>query len=174
MRHRYFISSALALTVAMSVLPNATAAQNATKSATSAADELKERAAKLLDQPARYSEAARLYQESAALRAPSDPRAIDELTTAAHLFHYANRLLDARRAMELAARRALADGDVVRASQATVEAALFAHKQGSNAHTQRLGRAALKLAASPLLTAEQRAALVARLRSDPAVAALVK
>lgn len=180
MTYRFIISSALTLTMALSVLPTLATSQEAKKTATataaatpSAADELEERAGKLLDQPVRYAEAARLYQQSATLRAPNDPRAIESLTKAAHLFHYANRLLDARKAMELASLRALADGDLVRASQATVEAALFAHKQGKQLQAQRLGRTALKLAASPLLTEEQRAAITGRLRSNPAVASLI-
>jgi hypothetical protein len=182
MRYRFFISSALTLTLAMSVLPTVASTQNAAKTTNatntakaepSAADELEERAGKLLDQPIRYAEAARLYQQAATLRAPGDARSIESLTKAAHLFHYANRLLDARKAMELAATRALADGDLVRASQATVEAALFAHKQGKQLHAQRLGRTAQKLAASPLISDEQRATILGRLRSNPAVASLI-
>jgi hypothetical protein len=75
--------------------------------------------------------------------------------------------------MEQAAQRALAGGDVVRASQANLDAAYIAHKQGTKAQVQRLGRTALRLAESPLITVEQRQLLVSRIRSTPAVAAVV-
>ncbi|HET9440930.1 MAG TPA: hypothetical protein VFO52_12200 [Longimicrobiales bacterium] len=175
MRTRRIIGSTVTLLIALNALPADAAAQTAsnTISATPSADQLQERATALHDQIGRYSEAARLYKESAALRAETDPRAVESLAMAAHLYHYANRLFDARKTMEQAARRALARGDVVRASHANLEAALFAHKQGNQAQAGRLGRTALKLADSPLLTDEQRAAIVNRVRSNPAIALLV-
>lgn len=172
MQQRLFLSSALTLTMALSVLSTGSAHQITNSATPTTADELEERAAALHGQPARYGEAARLYRESAALRSASDPRAVEALTKAAHLYHYANRLFDARKVMEQAARRALANGDVLTASQANVEAALFAHKQGKRAQAERLGRTALKLAGSPLLTADQRASIVGRLKTNPAVAAI--
>jgi hypothetical protein len=137
------------------------------------ADALQDSASKLNDQPARYAEAAWLYRESAALRPFADKRAVEALAKAAHLYGYANRFTDARRMMEQAAQRALAGGDVVRASQANLDAAFFAHKQGKKAQVERLGRTALRLAESPLLSAEQKQLLVSRIKSTPAVAALV-
>lgn len=163
------------LALVLSVLPSLAVTQTATRSEARivTADELEQRAAALLDQPQRYSEAARLFKESAEMRAETDPRAVSALMKSAHLFHYANRLFDARKAMEQAAERALAGGDVVSASKARVEAALFAHKQGKTNEAERLGRSALHLAESPLLSAEQRDAIVTRLRSNPVTAALV-
>jgi hypothetical protein len=174
MQQRLFLSSALTLALALSVLSTGSATQIAISKVPATADELEERAKSLLGDAARYSEAARLYRESAQLRAESDPRAVEALTKAAHLYHYANRLFDARKAMEQAARLALANGDVLAASTANVEAALFAHKQGKQAQADRLGRTALKLAASPLLTADQRASIVGRLKTNPSVAAIVE
>ncbi|HEY0674535.1 MAG TPA: hypothetical protein VGD27_19820, partial [Longimicrobiales bacterium] len=163
---RRVIGSTVTLLFALSALPAAAAAQTAINtSAAPSADQLEERATALHDQIGRYSEAARLYKASAALRAETDPRAVESLAMAAHLYHYANRLFDARKTMEQAARRALARGDVMRASHANLEAALFAHKQGRQAQAERLGRTALKLAESPLLTDEQRAAIINRVRS---------
>jgi tetratricopeptide (TPR) repeat protein len=174
--YRYIIST-LAVTVAMSVVPDRAVTQTSNKSAALAmtitrADELEAQAAALHDQLDRYSEAARLYKESAALRSAIDPRGVESLAMAAHLYHYANRLFDARKTMEQAAQRALARGDVLRASIANVDAAMFAYKQGNLSQTERLGRKALKLAESPLLTEEQRASIVNRLRANSAVAGL--
>lgn len=175
MRTRRIINSTVTLLIALSALPATAAAQTAinSTSATPSADQLEERAGALHDQIGRYSEAARLYKASAALRTDTDPRAVESLAMAAHLYHYANRLFDARKTMEQAARRALARGDVLRASQANLEAALFAHKQGKQSQAARLGRTALKLADSPLLTDEQRATIVNRVRSNPSIAVLV-
>ena len=173
MNARFLTSGALTLAFALSVMPVTAATQNATKAAPpSNADELEEQAAALLDQPARYGEAARLYTESASLRSTTDARAIESLVRAAHLYHYANRLFDARKTMEQAANRALLSGDVLRASQANLEAALFAYKQGKRTKAGELGRKALKLAQSPLLTDEQRATVTARIRVT-AVAGLI-
>jgi hypothetical protein len=136
------------------------------------ADQLEKQAGELHDQLARYPEAARLYKQSAALRAEADPRAVEALAMAAHLYNYAGRLFDARKTMEQAAKRALAGGDVLRASIANMEAAMFAYKDGNLEEMQRLGRKALKLSESPLLTEEQRATIVSRLRSNHSVASL--
>lgn len=142
-------------------------------SADERADALQDNAAALHGQPQRYAEAAWLYRESAALRPLADARAVEALTSAAHLYNYANRPLDARKVMEQAARRALARGDVVRASQANLDAAFFADKQGNRSQVNRLGRAALTLAGSPLLNAQQRASIVDRIKASPGLAALL-
>jgi hypothetical protein len=134
------------------------------------ADALQDSAAKWNDQPARYSEAAALYRQSAALRSWADPRAVEALAKAAHLYGYANRLSDARKIMEQAAQRALAGGDVVRASQANLDAAFFAQKQGNKVEVDRLGRTALRLAESPLISADQKELILRRVKSSPAVA----
>jgi hypothetical protein len=177
MRIRPYIISTLTLMTALSVLPARAVTQTVSPAATpliaiSRADQLEKQAAALHDDMTRYVEAARLYKQSASLRSETDPRAVDALTIAAHLFHYANKMSDARKTMEQAAQRALAGGDVWRASVANLEAALFAYKQGNWAQTERLGRKALQLAQSPLLTEAQRASIVNRLTSNPAVAAL--
>ena len=173
MRTQRSISSKLILMLALSVLAAPAAGQTASKAALpiTRADELDDQATALHDQLGRYAEAARLHKESAALRSAVDPRAVESLATAAHLYNYANRLFDARKTMEQAASRALARGDVLRASLANVDAALFAYKQGNLWQTARLGRKALKLAESPLLTDEQRASIFNRLRVYPAIAA---
>jgi hypothetical protein len=177
MRIRPYMIGTLTLTTALSVLPARAVTQTVSKTAAplialSRADQLEEQAAALHDDMTRYVEAARLYKQSASLRSETDPRAVEALAMAAHLFHYANKLSDARRTMEQAAQRALAGGDVLRASLANLEAALFAYKQGNWAQTERLGRKAIQLAQSPLLTEEQRASIVSRLSKNQAVANL--
>jgi hypothetical protein len=138
------------------------------------ANALQDSAAALHDQPIRYSDAARMYRESAALRSWSDARAVEALASAAHLYNYANRLSDARRMMEQAGQRALARGDVVRASQANLDAAFFALKQGKSVEVDRLGLAAIRLADSPLITAEQRELILKRVKASPAVTAMLE
>jgi tetratricopeptide (TPR) repeat protein len=177
MRIRPYITSALTVMTALSALPGRAVAQTVSQAAApliaiSRADQLEKQAAALHDDMTRYVEAARLYKQAASLRSETDPRAVDVLMLAAHLFHYANKMSDARKTMDQAAQRALAGGDVWRASVANLEAALFAYKQGNWAQTERLGRKALQLAQSPLLTEEQRASIVNRLTSNPAVAGL--
>lgn len=150
--------------------PGAESAKDAVVKTTTVvrADALLDSAAILHEQPARYADAARFYRESAALRPWADAAAVEALAKAAHLYGYANRLTDARRTMEQAAQRALARGDVLRASIANVEAAFFAQKQGNKVHANRLGRAALQLAESPLITPAQRALIVDRVKEMPA------
>ena len=179
MRTQRYLVATLTVTFALSAFPARALTQTAVKSALTVqpmtpAEELEQQAAVLHDEIARYAEAARLYREAASRRSSTDPRAVESLSTAAHLFHYANRLFDARKTMEQAAQRALARGDVIRASIAYLEAALFAYKQGNLAESGRLGRNALKLTSSPLLTEEQRGSILSRLRAQAAVAALVK
>jgi hypothetical protein len=150
-------------------------AQNGTETPREArANALQDSAAALHDQPIRYSDAARMYRESAALRSWTDARAVEALASAAHLYNYANRLSDARRMMEQAAQRALARGDVVRASQANLDAAFFAHKQGKTVEVDRLGLAAMRLVDSPLISEEQREVIRKRIKASPAVTAMLE
>ena len=176
----YSILIAAALAAA-SVAPNqaegqtrAKASQPVTVSRVARAIELQEQAIALHAQPARAAEAARLHIQSAYLRNPNDPEAVQSLAMAAHLYGYAKRSFDARRTMEEAAERALAMGDVVRAAQAYVEASFFADKQKNRVETERLGKKALLLAGSPLLAADQRNAIMKRIRTNPTLASLVQ
>ena len=136
--------------------------------------ELQEQAVALHSQPARAAEAARLHRASAYLRNPEDAEAVQSLAMAAQLFGYAKRPREAQRTMEEAAERALAMGDVVRAAQAYVEASFFAHQQKNRGETQRLGRKALLLTSSPLLAADQLAAIMTRIRLNPALASFTR
>jgi hypothetical protein len=170
---------AVSLGTALSLVPMRAESQTSVKSSQpigrlARAVELQERAIALHAQPTRAAEAARLHKWSASLRDADDPEAVRSLAMAAHLFGYANRPFDARVTMEEAAERALAMGDVVKAAQSYVEATFFAQKQKKQSEIERLGRKALLLAASPLLAAEQRTAIMQRIRSNPSLAGLVK
>jgi hypothetical protein len=136
------------------------------------AEQLQQEATLLHADPARASEAARLYKQSAHLRTAGDPAAVESLALAAHLFGYAGRSLAARQTMEEAAERALAMGNVLRAARAYVEAAFFADVQHDRSDTARLGRKALLLAGSSVLTADERASILNRIRTNPTLASI--
>jgi hypothetical protein len=136
------------------------------------AEELQNQATLLHADPARAAEAARLHKESAHLRSASDPAAIESLALAAHLYSYAGRQSAARQTMEEAAERALAMGSVLRAARAYVDAAFFADEQHDRADTARLGRKALLLAGSSLLTADERSTITTRIRTNPTLASI--
>ena len=139
-----------------------------------AAERLEQRAVELYAQPQRADEAARLQQRSASLRDADDPKAIASLEMAARLFDYAHRPTEACRVMEQAAERALAMGDVIRAADAYLDAAAIAQEQHSQAQVNRLGRKALLLASSPILTSDERAGIVDRIHSSDSRAALAR
>ena len=169
----------LVIGIAAATITTQAAAQVSAKasvppSRTARAIELQEQAIALHAQPARAVDAARLHKQSAYLRNRNDPEAVQSLAMAAHLFGYAKRPIEARRTMEEAADRALAMGDVVRAAQAYVEASFFADKQKNRQEAERLGRKALLLAGSPLLAAEQRSAIMKRIRSNPTLASFAQ
>ncbi len=149
-------------------------ARNPQSSRIAQAVALEDQAVALHAQPGRAFEAAYLHLRSASLRDPGDPAAVQSLAMAAHLLGYADRPLEARRAMEQAAERALALGDIVRAASAYTEAAFFAQKANSKDQVNRLGRKAILLASSPLLRAEERQAILGRFRTNPTFAVLVK
>jgi hypothetical protein len=76
--------------------------------------------------------------------------------------------------MEAAAERALAMGDVVRAAHAYVDAAFIAQEQGSSSQVTRLAQKAVLLTKSPLLRAEETAAIVNRIQSSAQLVAALK
>lgn len=131
------------------------------------ADSLHAEALALQEDPARATDAARLYKDEARLRLHDDPAAVDQLLLAAHLLFIANRPLEARRTLEDAAERALGAGDVQRAALAYIEAAFVADREGNKAEMQRLGRRAELLSISEYLTPEQRQEIARRLRRSP-------
>ena len=132
--------------------------------------ELHAAAAGLYDQPGRFEDAARLHVLEAHFRSPRDPEAVEALAMAARLFTYANRLFDARQAMEQAGDRALSMGDVARAANAYLDAAFVARKARKEAEVLRLARKAYLLTDSPLLSSNQKGEVRKRFANDPGIA----
>ncbi|HEX6557854.1 MAG TPA: hypothetical protein VF021_00285, partial [Longimicrobiales bacterium] len=136
--------------------------------------EYEQRAVDLYSDITRAAEAARLHRWSAQLRADNDPEAVESLAMAARLFGYAHQTKQARKTMEEAAERALGMGDVARAARAYLDAAFYAVELKQNTDIARLGRKALLLAGSPVLTDEQRKSITDRIRVDARLASAVQ
>jgi hypothetical protein len=164
-------------TIAIAASPAGTGGQNVKASApvspTERASELHQKALDIYATN-RAFDAAQLHLAAARLRAPNDAKGVDCLALAAHMFNYANRPLDAKRTMERAAERALAIGDVLRGAQALVDAAFMADKQKNKVEVTRLGRKALLLAESPLLSSEERLTITKRINGNPGLAQAIK
>lgn len=120
-------------------------------------------AARALEALRDWRGAASHYERAAELRAPSDPRAIDELTSAANLYYFAKDLKAAARLLEEAGARALESGDGYRAAVSLHGAAVLHAKRMKPVTSQQLLRQACELAASLELSQEQRQTLQAKI-----------
>jgi hypothetical protein len=153
-------------------------AQNSVKassnSALARAIALHEEAVALYSQPKRSADAARLHVAEAKFRNSNDPEAVQALMMAGNLYNYAGQPFEAKKVTEQAAKRALAMGDVVTAAQAFTNATYLAFKIGIDSEVQRLGREAILLSNSPLITEQQREGIRIRFRNTPSFAALLK
>lgn len=118
--------------------------------------QLETRARVLIDTPAKWPEAARMLEEAAGLRTADDVRAVDDLIIAAAAHRWARERTAGRATYVRAGERALALGDVVRAANAFLCAAVIAHEQKDAAGAWELKTRAERLAQSPLLTDGQR------------------
>jgi hypothetical protein len=169
------IATAVALgTIAALGIPQSIGAQVetvvVTERAATKADKLETRARALRENPRSWREAARLFEKSAAMRAVEDPGASRGYALAAHV-HFALRDLDAaRQAMLRSADRAHARGDVVAAATGYVDAAWLAGQMGDRMGMAELTGRARALAASPLITASQRGAILERTGAGAAIA----
>jgi hypothetical protein len=137
------------------------------------ADQLQARAQALFASPDLYPVAAQLFKRSAAMRAPGDPQAVESLAMAARLLTYAGQYGRARAAMESAAERALADGDVVTAAHHFAEAAYIAGNYAQNARAEDLVERVLWLASVPGLSDGQRQDMLQRLGPTALPSAIV-
>lgn len=119
-----------------------------------------------------FAKVARMYEESASLRADGDPGRFAALRSAAYLRYGTGDLRRATENMAEAAREAQARGDVVNAVRAYNDAARLAadlrQRDGAVAFT----RAARLLTESPLLSPAQRLELRADLLGGATVAVL--
>jgi len=154
-------SAAIAATL---TLPSPAASQYRLPTITSVAkaDSLHESAIVLTQNYKRWRDAARLHEESAALRAPEDSLAFRCLTAAAQLSYGKDDLAGAQRDMAAAAAQALARGDIEKSAQAYADAAWVANERQHRAEVRTLARQAEMLAASPLLSGPQRVAILRR------------
>lgn len=160
--------SAAGLLLATLGLPTAAAAQYRLPVLVSSvkADSMHDAAAALVTAH-RWRDAARLHRRSAELRAPDDPLGYRCMTEAAALAYASNDRSAARNDMAEAAGQALARGDLRAAALAYLDAAWIAQEQKNPRQVWELGHRAEMLAASPLLAASDRAAILQRISRAP-------
>jgi hypothetical protein len=160
--------SAAGLLLATLGLPAAVSAQYQLPEVVSSAkaDSLHEAAAALVTAH-RYGDAARLYRRAADLRSADDPLGFTNRTEAAALAYADGDRSAARNDMTRAAEQALARGDLRAAGLAFVDAAWIAQEQKNPQKVWELGRRAEMLAASPLLVAADRNAILQRIERAP-------
>jgi tetratricopeptide (TPR) repeat protein len=127
------------------------------------ARELRAQAEALYTQPGKWRKAARLLEQSAALRDANDPEAYSCLMYAGRIQASLGDFSNARANLEKAAVHALARGAVVEAAHAYIDAAHVASSEKQIEIAKELvGRATL-LSQSPLLSDEQKKLITARL-----------
>jgi tetratricopeptide (TPR) repeat protein len=129
------------------------------------ADELRAEAEALFPQPKRWSKAMRLLEESASLRAASDPAAYDCLVLAGRLAYAIGDNPGALQNLRKAAEHALARGAVMDAANAYIDAAHVAKAARNVGLAEELVERAQLLTMSPLLSDRDRAVIDHRLRA---------
>ena len=139
-------------------------ARSQSSPSTQRAAEFESQASQVLDQRDRWAYAANLYWAAAQLRADEDPRVQEDLRIAANLAYETGNATGAITALESAASRALASGDVVGAAGTFTDAAWVANKAGLRIDQRRLGSRAVELADSPQLTKAERSQILSRFR----------
>jgi len=159
-RHAFFVAAAL--TSAAVPLSRALAQQNAPPPANASvsdpdrAAELRAKAESLMMDRSHYREAADLLRQAAALTLVEDGSRSDDLRLAANLLFYAGAIGNAQSMMVEAADAALARGDILVAANSLVDAGWIANQRHGAADARVLAFRALHLAASPLLSDDQR------------------
>ena len=112
------------------------------------------------------AQVARLHEHVTALRAPGDPRLFDCLMDQASLALGVGDLAGARRWVAEAVAQAEWRGDVVKAAQASVTAALLAQQAGDFATAKTFRVNARNLALSPGVSLAETTAIVQRLYGE--------
>ena len=163
---RFAIAGVLLATLG---LPDAAPAQYRLPSIVTSvkADSLHDAASPLAMTSRRWGDAARLHRRSAELRAPDDALGFRCLIEGAALAYANGDRTVARNNMADAAQHALARGDLRAAALAYLDAAWIAQEQKSPRQVWELGRRAEMLAASPLLAASDRSAILRRIKRVP-------
>jgi hypothetical protein len=126
---------------------------------------LRMKAEDLYSQPKQWKKAARLLEQSAQLREANDPDTYTCLMYAGRLRAAVNDLPAARANLEKAAAHAIARGAVVEAAHALIDAAHVASAEKDIVAARELVRRASLLSESPLLSAEQKNVINARLKA---------
>jgi len=134
------------------------------------ANALSDRAASLYGSAKKFKQAATLHVRAADLRAPGDARGYEDLNMAGHLYRAAGDAGRAREAMERAAEQAAARGDVFAAAKSYVDAGYLAIEERRSDRVPALALKAELLAGSPLLSDEQRAAIMGRIGKETRLA----
>lgn len=129
---------------------------------------LHQRAMELYEVPERWAEAADLHRQAAEGLLDNDAGQFFGFSRASLLYFYAGETGMARRSMERAARVAEATGDVLTAANAWVDAAFIAVAEDYAGKRREYVAEARTLADSDLVSAESRAAILARIDGAPA------
>lgn len=153
----YFSAAAVAFAL---VAPVAASAQTANSKAIAQAVALETRANQWLDTPAKWPSLARALEQAAHKRGADDPQALKDLMFAATVRMQLKEDVRAQSQYVQAAEWALATGDVQTAATAYVRAAVVAAELKDVASAQDLRDRAARLARSPLLTQDQRTAIL--------------
>ena len=130
------------------------------------ARELRAQAEALFTQPNKWRKAARLLEQSAALRDANDPEAYSCLMYAGRIQASLGDNASARTNLEKAAAHALARGSLVEAAHAYIDAAHVAAAEKQFAIAKDLVARATLLSESPLLSAEQKKMIGIRLAAS--------
>jgi len=133
------------------------------------AEALEREAEALVDFPHRWNEVVELYRKAADARPEGDPRGSWDLRQAGRIAYYVGKPGRALRILRRAADTALEYGDVVSAANLYLDAAWVAQRQGQGDRAVELRSRAERLARSPLLPAEDGAALQDRIEPAPEV-----
>ncbi len=134
--------------------------------------ELVHRAELLLASPKRSKQAARIFERAATLHHPEDPYALELLERAVAARWAGGDRRRARRTLEQLGERRLEGGDVVGASFAFYRVAIVASAEGDGERALRYLQKSYRLAASPLLSDEERSTMMRWVPEDrPRIAA---
>ena len=136
--------------------------------------ELHQQAIDLYEFPEHWGEAADLHRQAAESLTKNDAGQFFGYSRAALLYFYAGELSAARRSMEDAAQVARATGDMLTAANAFVDAAFIAVAEDYDGKQREFVGEARELIESPVLSEEDRAAVLARIEGAPAGAASVR
>ena len=127
------------------------------------ADGLALKAESLATKLTHFKQAAELFEQSADARTQADPRAVSCLRSAATLRYNTGNKRKGLGLMEKAGDRAMRLGDVVTAANAYIDAAVIASELREGDRARDLSERAVLLTKSPLLSEEQRGALMYRM-----------